>query len=159
MVDESIRVLELPRMFNSVEELDYVADKMWPYFVKKFEAKGFTLRRPRRGRLGLLHVEASRRASTRSRARRCGCGATTRSCDDLYKKLGVSGVPLGVPEVEPALTTGRIDACYGSPLAAVALQWNTKVKYMTSMPISYASAPPSSRLDSLNKISAPTIRS
>jgi TRAP-type C4-dicarboxylate transport system substrate-binding protein len=41
MVDESIRVLELPRMFASVEELDYVADKMWPYFVKKFEAKGF----------------------------------------------------------------------------------------------------------------------
>ena len=43
MVEESIRVLELPRMFETVEELDYVADKMWPYFVKKFEKKGYKL--------------------------------------------------------------------------------------------------------------------
>src|SRR5690349_6325301 len=39
MIDESIRVLELPTMFQTVEELDYVADKMWPYFQKKFEKK------------------------------------------------------------------------------------------------------------------------
>ena len=32
MIDESIRVLELPMMFQSAEELDYVADKLWPYF-------------------------------------------------------------------------------------------------------------------------------
>src|SRR5262249_20713810 len=43
MIDESIRVLELPMMFQSAEELDYVADKMWPYFQKKFEAKGYKL--------------------------------------------------------------------------------------------------------------------
>ncbi|MEO8549541.1 MAG: TRAP transporter substrate-binding protein DctP, partial [Kofleriaceae bacterium] len=34
MIDESIRVLELPMMFNTAEEVDYVADKMWPYFQK-----------------------------------------------------------------------------------------------------------------------------
>src|SRR5499427_1138813 len=43
MIDESIRVLELPMMFESPEELDYVADKLWPYFQKKFEKKGFKL--------------------------------------------------------------------------------------------------------------------
>ena len=37
MIDESIRVLELPMMFESVEELDYVADKLWPYFQKKMK--------------------------------------------------------------------------------------------------------------------------
>ena len=31
-----------------------------------------------------------------------------------------------------------INACYGSPLSTVALQWYTKVKYMTSMPMSFA---------------------
>src|SRR3984885_3222660 len=40
MIDESIRVLELPMLFQSAEEFDYVADKLWPYFQKKFEAKG-----------------------------------------------------------------------------------------------------------------------
>ncbi|HWM85115.1 MAG TPA: TRAP transporter substrate-binding protein DctP, partial [Kofleriaceae bacterium] len=49
----------------------------------------------------------------------------------------VNGVPMGVPDVLPALNTGRINACYASPLAAVALQWYTKVKYSTSMPMAY----------------------
>jgi TRAP-type C4-dicarboxylate transport system substrate-binding protein len=56
----------------------------------------------------------------------------------VFKKLGVNGVPLGVPEVDAGLTSGRINACYGSPVAAVALQWYTKVKFMTSMPMSFA---------------------
>ena len=43
LIDESIRVLELPMLFQSVEEVDYVADKMWPYFQAKFEKKGFKL--------------------------------------------------------------------------------------------------------------------
>ena len=53
MIDESIRVLELPMMFKSAEELDYVADKMWPYFQKKFEAKGFRLND--RGEVGWIY--------------------------------------------------------------------------------------------------------
>src|ERR1700760_5057909 len=43
MIDESIRVLELPMMFNSPEEVEYVADKMWPHFQDKFAKKGFLL--------------------------------------------------------------------------------------------------------------------
>ena len=43
-----------------------------------------------------------------------------------------------LPLVRLASTSGKIDACYGSPVAAVALQWYSKVKYMTSMPMSFA---------------------
>src|SRR6202012_3118428 len=56
----------------------------------------------------------------------------------MFNKLHLNGVPLGVPEVDAGLTSGKIDACYSSPVAAVALQWYTKVKYMTSMPMSLA---------------------
>jgi TRAP-type C4-dicarboxylate transport system substrate-binding protein len=53
MIDESIRVLELPMLFDSAEELDYVADQMWPYFEKKFAAKGFRLND--RGEVGWVY--------------------------------------------------------------------------------------------------------
>lgn len=154
MVDESIRVLELPRMFESAEELDYVADKMWPHFVKKFEAKGFRL--GDRGEVGWVYLMSKDPFASIADVKKAklwmwGDDTLVR---EMYKKLGVSGVPLGVPEVEPALSTGRINACYGSPLAAVALQWNTKVKYMTSMPMSYAIGATVTKLDVLNKISA-----
>jgi len=154
MIDESIRVLELPRMFATVEELDYVADKMWPYFQKKFEAKGFRL--GDRGDVGwvyFLSKDEIRSLSSLKTAKvwMWGDDGIVRA---MYKKLGVSGVPLGVPEVEPALTTGRINACYSSPLAAVALQWNTKVKYMTSLPMSYAIGATVLKLDTVKKLSA-----
>ena len=37
----------------------------------------------------------------------------------MFRKLALNGVPLGVPEVDSALTSGKITACYGSPVAAL----------------------------------------
>jgi len=138
MIDESIRVLELPRMFKSPEELDYVADKMWPYFQKKFDKKGFMLQD--RGEVGLIYVMSKNEVKSLDnlKAQKLWLWGDDAIVGALYKQLGISGVPLGVPEVEPALTTGKINACYGSPLAAVALQWNTKVSYMLDAPVSLA---------------------
>src|SRR5687767_11401360 len=42
-IEPSILVLQLPLLFDSQEEVDYVATKMWPYFQAKFEKKGFRL--------------------------------------------------------------------------------------------------------------------
>jgi TRAP-type transport system periplasmic protein len=51
----------------------------------------------------------------------------------LFERMGAHGVPLGAPDVLPSLQTGMIDASYGSPLATLALQWYTKLRYMTSL--------------------------
>lgn len=154
MVEESIRVLELPRLFNSVEELDYVADKVWPYYQKKFEKKGFTLQD--RGEVGWVYfmTKSEPKSIDALKSSKMWLWGDDAIMKTTFKRLGMSGVPLGVPEVEPALTTGRIDGCYGSPLAAVALQWNTKIKYVTSMPISFSIGATIIKTDSLNKISA-----
>jgi len=138
MIDESIRVLELPRMFDSVEEVDYVADKMWPYFQAKFAKKGFRLQD--RGEVGWLYVFSKTPIKSvgdlrGSKIWQWGDDALMR---ELYKELNVHGTPLGVPEVEPALTSGRLNAAYTSPYAAVALQWFTKVKYRTSASLAFS---------------------
>ncbi len=138
MIDESIRVLELPMMFESPEEVDYVADKVWPYFQKKFEAKGFQLEA--RGEVGWIHFlsKAEVKSLAELRKQKVWLWGDDRLVSAVFKKLGISGVALGVPEVDSALTTGRINACYGSPLAAVALQWHSKIRFMTSMRLSYS---------------------
>jgi TRAP-type C4-dicarboxylate transport system substrate-binding protein len=56
----------------------------------------------------------------------------------LFTALGLHGVPLGVPEVLPGLSTGQIDSFFGSPLATVALQWSTHARYMAGPPLSMA---------------------
>jgi TRAP-type C4-dicarboxylate transport system substrate-binding protein len=138
MIDESIRVLELPMMFESAEELDYVADKLWPYFQKKFEKKGFKLND--RGEVGWIYFLSKAKVEKLAdlRGQKLWLWGDDQLVGAMFKKLGLNGVPLGVPEVDAALTSGKIDACYGSPVAAVALQWYSKVKFMTSMPMSFS---------------------
>ncbi|HTJ45169.1 MAG TPA: TRAP transporter substrate-binding protein DctP [Kofleriaceae bacterium] len=137
MIDESIRVLELPGMFDSIEEMDYVAGKMWPKFKAAFEKKGYVL--ADRGDVGWFYILSKDKIESLKdlQGAKPWLWGDDKIVKALYGKLGVSGVPLGVPEVDAALTSGRINACYGSPLAAVALQWATKVKYRTDVALFY----------------------
>jgi TRAP-type C4-dicarboxylate transport system substrate-binding protein len=154
MIDESIRVLELPMMFDSVDELDYVADKMWPYFQKKFEKKGFKLND--RGEVGWIYFMSKDKVESLKdlKGLKLWMWGDDQLVGTMFKKLGLNGVPLGVPEVDASLTSGKINACYGSPYASVALQWYTKVKYMTSMPMSFAIGATVVSSDAVKKISA-----
>ena len=152
MIDESIRVLELPTMFDSVEEMEYVADKLWPYFQKKFEKKGFKL--ADRGEVGWVYFMSKNKVESLAdlKSAKIWMWGDDQLVSAMFRKLNVNGVPLGVPEVDAALTAGRINATYSSPLAAVALQWNTKVKFMTSMPMSYALGATVISMEAYNKI-------
>jgi TRAP-type C4-dicarboxylate transport system substrate-binding protein len=154
MIDESIRVLELPMLFDSAEELDYVADKMWPYFQAKFEKAGYKLLD--RGEVGWIYFLSKTEVKSLAdlKGLKLWQWGDDRLVGAVFKKLGVNGVPLGVPEVDASLTSGRINACYSSPVAAVALQWYTKVKYMTSMPMSFAIGATVVSLAAYNKMSA-----
>jgi TRAP-type transport system periplasmic protein len=152
MIDESIRVLELPMMFATAEELDYVADKMWPYFQKKFEKKGYRLND--RGEVGWVYFLSKNKIESIGdlKGQKLWMWGDDQLVGAMFKKLGLNGVPLGVPEVDAGLTSGKINACYGSPVAAVALQWYSKVKYMTSMPMSFAIGATVVKVSSLNKL-------
>lgn len=154
MIDESIRVLELPMLFASTDELDYVADKMWPYFQKKFEKKGFKLND--RGDVGWIYFMSKSKVSSLSdlKGQKLWMWGDDQLVGAMFKKLGLNGIPLGVPEVDAALTSGKIAACYGSPVASVALQWYSKVKYMTSMPMSFGIAATVVSQKALDKVTA-----
>jgi TRAP-type C4-dicarboxylate transport system substrate-binding protein len=154
MIDESIRVLELPMLFESAEEVDYVADKMWPHFQEKFAKKGFVLQD--RGEVGWVYFLSTSKVESIGdlKGMKLWMWGDDALVGAMFKKLGLNGVPLGVPEVDASLTSGKINACYGSPVAAVALQWYSKVKFMTSMPMSFAIGATVVSTDSLKKLSA-----
>ena len=52
-----------------------------------------------------------------------------------FRVFGIKPVPLSVIDVMTALQTNMVDAVYASPLAAVAMQWFTKTKYLTDVPL------------------------
>jgi TRAP-type C4-dicarboxylate transport system substrate-binding protein len=55
-----------------------------------------------------------------------------------FRALGINPTPLSVVDVLTSLQTGLINGAYTSPLAALALQWNTRVKYMMGVPLADA---------------------
>ena len=154
MIDPSIKVLELPMMFETIEEMDYVRKKMWKHFQKKFEKKGFQLGEP--GDVGWIYFLSKNKVESladlkNQKVWRWGDDDVVK---EMYKQLGLTGVPLGVPEVEGNLTGGKINACYGPPLAAMTLGWSPpKIKYITKMPMAYSIGATIIKLDALKSIS------
>jgi TRAP-type C4-dicarboxylate transport system, periplasmic component len=54
-----------------------------------------------------------------------------------YKALSISPIPLPLRDVLMGLQTGMITSVAGTPTGAIALQWHTKIKYVTDSPLSY----------------------
>jgi len=54
------------------------------------------------------------------------------------QELGLSPVVLPITDVLTGLQTGLIEIAFASPVAALVLQWHTKTKYITDLPISYS---------------------
>jgi TRAP-type transport system periplasmic protein len=138
LIQPEVRVLELPMLVNTYEEMDFIRNTMDAELRKKFEEKGYVLLNW--GDVGPIHIFSNIPLKSKADLAQTKLWAWV---DDplvrmLFQQLGTNGVPLGVPDVLPSLQTGLINACYGSPLSTLALQWYTKVKFMTSMTISQA---------------------
>lgn len=138
LIQSEVRVLELPLLVQSYEELDYARGKLDHDIRKKFEDKGYVFLAW--GDVGPVHIFSNIPLKSKADLSQTKLWAWV---DDplvrmLFSQLGANGVPLGVPDVLPSLQTGLINACYGSPLSTLALQWYTKVKFMTSMHITQA---------------------
>ncbi len=154
MIDSSILVLQLPMLFASEDEVDYVAGKMWPHFQKKFEKQGFRL--GERGEVGWIYFMSKNKVRTMAdlREQKLWSMGDADLGGNILDKLKLSGVPLGVAEVGAALASGRINAIFSSPLGAIALQWSTKVNFMNSVPLTFAIGATVYSLEAQKKISA-----
>ena len=130
-----IRVLELPMLFRDGQEADHVATALFEHFVAAFTQKNFVLLALNdAGSVYVFSKDAIRTKADMARSK-----IWTWQGDPLpqaiFKAYGVVPVPLSLPNVLPSLQSGLIDACYGTPLTVLALQWFTKVKYRTSLAI------------------------
>ena len=130
-----VRVLEVPLLFRTSAEADHVATALFEHFATEFAQQGFVL-------LGLDEagtVYIFSKTPLRTSADMARAKIWTWQGDPLpeaiFKAYGIVPVPLPLPNVLPSLQSGRIDACYGTPLTVLALQWSSKVKYRTALPI------------------------
>jgi TRAP-type C4-dicarboxylate transport system substrate-binding protein len=135
MIDPEVRALEGARSYG---ELDHARERLGPLLKKKFEERGYILMGW--GDVGPVHVfsKIPIKSLADLRQTRLWMWSDDPITRQLFTALELHGIPLGVPEVLPALSTGSVDAFMGSPLSTLALQWAPHARYMTSAVVGMA---------------------
>ena len=137
LLQPEVRITDLPFLIRSEAELEHVRRVMGDQLRQKVEERGFVVLAW--GDAGWAYVFSEKALHTRAAFQKAKVWAWT---DDpivraLLHAFGVTGVPLGVPDVLPALTTGQLDVVYGSALTTLTLGWYRKVKYFIDVPLAY----------------------
>jgi TRAP-type C4-dicarboxylate transport system substrate-binding protein len=137
-VSPELRVLELPLMFRSQEEVRRVHEKLDAQFEKILAERGFTLLGW--SEVGFVYLFSKKPVRNGEDLKRLKVWLWEGDplAEAFLKELDVSPVPLSVTDVMTGLQTGLVDAVYVSPMAAIALQWFTRVDYMTKVPLTHA---------------------
>jgi len=137
-ISRDIQVLGAPFLFRNYDEVDYVLARITGRLESLFKEKGYVmLGWPE---IGFIYMMSNKPVASLEAIR--GAKVWMPEGDPVsqvvFHKAGVSPIPLGISDVLLALETGLVDVVYSPPLAAIALQWFTKIKYITRVPLSYA---------------------
>ena len=135
----NLRVLDSPFLFKSYDEVDYIYQKFNDEFEKEIENGGFVLLGW--AEVGFVYTFTKTPIYGIEDLRKIKMWAWQGDpiAEVAYKVIGITPVQLSVTEVLTSLQTGLIDGVYASPLAILATQWFTKIKYMHNVPLTDAS--------------------
>lgn len=133
-----VRVLDLPFLFFNYDEVDHVLARLKETFARHFLERGFVLLGW--GEVGFVHFFSKEPIRTQEdlKARKLWMWQGDPLAQAYFKALGVSPIPLALPDVLTSLQTNLVDTVYISPLGAIVLQWHTKVVYMSALPMADA---------------------
>ncbi len=136
-VASEVRVLEMPFMYRNHDELDFVRGKIDDQLQQAFDDGGYL----NLGWVdaGFIYVFSKQPITTPEElsASRMWVWAGDPLAELFFKAFDISPIPLAAPDVLTSLQTGVINSAYNSPLGCIALQWFTRVSYMTDIPITH----------------------
>ncbi len=137
-VAPALRILELPFMLRSDAEVDLVHATFDPEFEAMLAEKDFVLLGW--AEVGSVHVFT--KTPVRSRddmsSVKMWLWEGDPVAESMFEQFQIPPVPLSIAHVTTSLQTGMVDGVYCSPYACVALQWFTRVSYMTAEPMAHA---------------------
>lgn len=132
-----VRVLDLPFLFETDQEVESIYRKMTEYFAARFEEKGYVLLGwvP----VGWIHFFSQQKIRTLKDLKKTKAWMWEGDplVQEAYSVIRVAPFALSITDVLTSLQTGLIETVYSSPLGALALQWFSKVKYMSQVRMGY----------------------
>ena len=133
---KDVDIYSMPFIFNSHKEVLYVRKKMDNLIVKGLEKGGlisFGI-----AESGFAYILSNNPIKEASELRKQKAWIPdTASARNASKAFKFKPIPLPFSDVLAALQTSLVDTIAISPIASIALQWHTQVKYLTDMPLLY----------------------
>lgn len=131
------QVYNAPLAFNNYEEVDYVRERLDPVIQQGFEDNGWATFGFIDGGFAYIMSNAPVQTVQELRKQKIWLPANDPLSAELAEVLNISPIMLNIGSVLTSLQTGAIDAFAAPPVAALTLQWYSRVKYLTDMPLMY----------------------
>jgi hypothetical protein len=131
------QIYTLPLLFRSLDEVDYVRQRMDADILKYILAQGFVSFGLSEGGFAYLMSNSPLTRTADLKGQKVWAPEGDRISRAAFESLGISPIPLPLSDVLTGLQTGLIDTVATSYTGAIALQWYTQVKYVTEMPLMY----------------------
>jgi TRAP-type C4-dicarboxylate transport system substrate-binding protein len=148
-----IDVIQIPFLFNSYPEVDFLVKKMEADFKNGLEKNGYVALGW--SEAGFVYLMSTVPVDTLEQLRKAKVWIWSDSpmAKAIFSEAGVSGVPLSITDVLVGLQTGLVEVVYAPPSVAIALQWFTRIKYLTEAPLNYMLGGLVVKKDAFDKIS------
>lgn len=127
----------LPMVFDSEEEAAFVREQMDATLSKGLEEAGFVNFGFAAGGFAVLMSNTPIDSLDDLRGKKVWIPEGDDISRRAMEALSLSPVTLPLTDVLTGLQTGLIDIVAMSPIGALVLQWHTKVKYITELPLVY----------------------
>ncbi len=137
-ISPRLRIMDSPFLFKSYNEVDHISKTFEEEFTKGFDEGGFV--NLGWAEVGFVYVFTNTPVQKPEDMKQVKMWMWEGDpiAEASFKSFGVNPIPLTITDVLTSLQTKLIDGVYTSPLAAIALQWFTRVKYMLNSPLADA---------------------
>lgn len=133
-----LNIYGLPFLFESEEEVNYVRERIDPKLIRGLEGAGFVSFGFASGGFARVMSNTPVRSHEDLKGRKVWVPEGDLISYESMQALQLSPVTLPLTDVLTGLQTGLIEIVTMSPAGALILQWHTKVRYLTRMPIVYS---------------------
>lgn len=139
-LQKDTQLYSMPMLFNNLEEVQFVRERMDGTLREQLEQAGYVNFGFAGG--GFAHIMSNKPIANLDdlQGLKIWVPDGDRIAYEASRALGISPVIMPLTDVMTGLQTELIDTIMSPPAAAIILQWNTKVSYITELPLSYVSA-------------------
>jgi len=140
MFQRDADLFSMPMVFNSIEEVHYVREKMDSVIRERLEQAGYV--NFGFAGAGFAYMMSNKPLQTLGELK--GQKVWIPEGDPVgfaaLRALGIAPVVMPVTDVMTGLQTDLLDSVTVPPVGAVVFQWHTRLKYITDLPVAYVYA-------------------